>query len=196
MKGQLLAETPVGSCFFTLWQDIRLHRCDFPYMLSFRLVLGDTMSKPEKLDKEQKTWNNFIIWNYTGLLAIILIILQDYISTGISDISILISVIAFSIAIPTLVGSIIHFKIEIEYGYYDSRPLDKIFFNYNIFRNIGLISAFIGIDATFWHLLWITGVIFLAVSLISFFIYFDFLIDPDEIERLRREESERERSLE
>src|SRR5947209_4647538 len=99
------------------------------------------MIKLKKMSENKKLANNHTILTDTGLIAISLIILQDYISIGISDTPILISLIAFSIALPLLSGSIILRNTELEYQYYDN---EKYKFNIvAISDNIGILCAII-----------------------------------------------------
>jgi hypothetical protein len=147
------------------------------------------MSKPMKMNEPEKIKSNNIILVSTGLIAISLIILQDYISTGVSDTPVLISLIAFSIALPLLAGAIMLHKLHISDEYYtDLSPTIPFW--------VGALCAFIGIDAALWHASWIAGVLFFVVSIISYIFYSPALPNTKEVERLQREEAEREKALE
>ena len=153
------------------------------------------MSKPKKIDEKVRSRNNSTIWASTGLIVIGLIILQDYTSTGISDIPIFISIIAFSLAFPLLAGAIVHLKLVNDDGYYDS-VYDDEYGGIDLIFLLGSICAFIGIVTAFWHVSWIAGVLFLTVSIITLFIIASPVLSTEEIERLEREEAEKERALE
>ncbi len=151
------------------------------------------MSKLRKLSEKDKIDNTYLILYSTGLIAISLIILQDFISTGVSDIPIFISLIAFSIALPLLVGAVILYRVQVEYGYhsYSVRYVIAV-----VTSVLGLFCALIGIDATFWHISWIAGIVFLVVTIVTFLIFGSAMPPYEEVERLKREEAEREKAVE
>jgi hypothetical protein len=162
----------------------------------FILFWRDIMSKLEKMSESDKIGDKRTIWIDAGLIAISLIILQDYISTGISDTPIFISVIIFSLALPLLVGSVFRAKVITETGYRDIEYYKKKFRITFLSGWIGTLCAFIGVDAAFWHLSWIAGLVFIIVSIFSFMIYDIAIPTNEKIERLQREEAEKERALE
>jgi len=94
-----------------------------------------------------------------GLLAISLIILQDFIQLGVSNRFAFIVVVSFAIAIPCLVGVLFSNNHEAKYPYMHHAKF------FNITYAIGILSGFIGVLATFWYLSWIAGVVFLGVAI-------------------------------
>jgi hypothetical protein len=97
-----------------------------------------------------------------GLLAICLIIFQDFIQLGISNRYAFIAVISFAVAFPCLVGVLMSNNHEAKYPYMHHAKF------FNSIYAIGILSSFIGVLATFWYLSWIAGVIFLGVALGAF----------------------------
>lgn len=151
------------------------------------------MSNSIKNTEGDKIWNNQVILYCSGLIAISLITLQDYISIGIADIPILVSLIAFSIAIPLLASRIILAKWEIDCGYHNLWHYKNLLTTSTLF---GASCALIGIAAAFWHVSWIAGVLFLVASIVSFIIYNNAFPDPQHLKRLQAEEAKRAKNLE
>lgn len=134
-----------------------------------------------------------------GLIAIILVILQVWISSGVHDPASLISLIAFSISLPMLAfnllithNSLLFSKIDRYLDDYSEETFDPpfkpiktkkmhIFIHTN--KTIGMILAAIGILAAIWHASWIAGLIFLIIGIISLFIYIE--VSPDREDLLR-----------
>ena len=114
-----------------------------------------------------------------GLITVSLIIVQNLISPGISDLSTLISLCAFVIALPLLGGwFVIFLKIsEIKY-HYSSKLYTLILY----LRGVGTLSALIGIDAAFWHTSWLVGTLFLVTVVFSILVYFTYLVRLEELE--------------
>jgi hypothetical protein len=101
-----------------------------------------------------------------GLIAISLIILQDWISLGIPDPSSFVSLIAIAVAIPMLVFDLLIRRIP------NRHAANKLHFFYiRMISILGAIVAGIGIAAAMWHISWIVGVIFLCISIFCFFVY-------------------------
>ena len=151
------------------------------------------MRKLKKLSEKDKIDNTYLLLYSTGLIAISLLILQDFISTGVSDIAIFIALIAFSLALPLLVGAVILYRVQVEYGYYSySVPYVIAVLTFAL----GSVCALIGIDATFWHISWIAGIVFVVVTIVAFLIFGSAMPPYEEVERLKREEAEREKALE
>jgi len=101
-----------------------------------------------------------------GLIAISLIILQDWISLGIPDPSSFVSLIAIAIAIPMLVFDLLIRQIP------NRHATNKLhFFFIRMISILGAIVAGIGITAAMWHISWIIGIIFLCISIFCFIVY-------------------------
>jgi hypothetical protein len=119
---------------------------------------------------------NYFRLTRAGLIAISLIILQDWISVGIHDPASLVSLIAFAVSLPILVLDLLLTHIL------PARRFHKeIFFkSLNSVKSIiGIIFACIGITAAIWHASWIVGVIFLFISLFCFIVYASIWVDTD-----------------
>ena|SRR5258708_16354208 len=93
-----------------------------------------------------------------GLIAISLIILQDFIQLGLANLSASIAIFSFAITIPCLVGVLYSHHNESKYPYMKHAKF------VNIMYAFGIISGFIGVTSTFWYMSWIAGVIFLGVT--------------------------------
>jgi hypothetical protein len=119
-----------------------------------------------------------------GLIAISLIILQDWISLGILDPSSFVSLIAFSVAIPMLVFDLLIRQIPNRHA---ANKLHRFFIR--VISILGVISAGIGVTAAMWHASHIAGVIFLGISIFCFFVY-DFSFTATETV-LKKEEQQK-----
>ena|SRR5205823_3825880 len=97
-----------------------------------------------------------------GLLAIGLIIFQDFIQLGVSSRYAFIAVISFAVALPCLVGALLSNNHEAKYPYMHHAKF------FNSIYAIGVLSSFCGVLATFWYLAWIAGVVFLGVAAVVF----------------------------
>ena len=134
-----------------------------------------------------------------GLIAVSLVILQVWVSSGIHDTASLISLIAFSVSLPMIAldlmfnhTSLIFSKID---WYLDdssskeyeppfkpvkTKKVDRLL---SLNQMIGMLAAVIGIILAIWHASWIAGLIFLIISIASFIIYTE--ISPSREELLR-----------
>lgn len=97
-----------------------------------------------------------------GLLAISLIILQDFIQAGVSSRYAFIAVVSLAVALPCLAGVLISNNHEAKYPYMHHAKF------FNTMYAAGIISGLIGVIATFWYLSWITAVVFIGVAAIVF----------------------------
>jgi hypothetical protein len=95
----------------------------------------------------------------SGLIAISLIILQDWIATGTPDPASIISLIAFAGAIPMLACDLLILQMPKTY-------FGKLYFQAN--HLIGIILAFAGIGAAIFHTSLAAGIIFLISSVLSY----------------------------
>jgi hypothetical protein len=135
-----------------------------------------------------------------GLIAISLVILQVWISSGVHDIPSSISLIAFAVSIPMLTFDLLFAKTDLLLTKIDmlatelsSSDDDSLFshfksttmiFFFNMNRIIGTIGSVIGIVAAIWHVLWIAGLLFLVIGIISFSLHV--AITPDDEDLLER----------
>ncbi len=125
------------------------------------------MSKQESEPKsgQQLAWYGEDKLVNGGLIGISLLITQAFISLGKYDIPATISIFAFSIAIPFLACNVIATHVlASDNKNPETRGTDFLFW-------AGIIASVIGIDATFWHVSWIAGVLLLISGIIGLAIY-------------------------
>ena len=92
-----------------------------------------------------------------GLMAISLIIVHDFIAMGQLDLPAFISVLSFALAVPLMAGLLLISFRETTLGYFGYSRSISAFCYVSVFTDI------LGIDAAFWHISWIAGVVF-AIS--------------------------------
>ena len=81
------------------------------------------------------------------------------------DVSSKISVVAFSLAIPLLAVLVVLTQVQSLYRY-ASYP------GYFVAaKTVGQVSAFVGVGAAFWHVLWLAGVLVLVSGIVGFALY-------------------------
>src|SRR5258707_12976429 len=98
----------------------------------------------------------------SGLIAISLIILQDWIATGTPDLASKTSLIALSAAIPMLASDLLILKMpKIYFG--------KLYFQAN--HLIGIILAFASIGAAIFLASLPAGLFFLIISVLGYHVY-------------------------
>ncbi len=121
-----------------------------------------------------------------GLIAISIVILQVWISSGVHDVASLISLIAFSVSLPMLVFDLLNTHNSLFFTKIDRYLDDANSSNYeppfkpiktkrlyvisNVNMVTGMIGAVIGISTAIWHASWIAGLSFLIIGIISSFI--------------------------
>ena len=140
-----------------------------------------------------------------AIIGVSLIIVQVFISTGLSDIPEFISMFAFAVAIPTL-GCMVYVRIverrkvsrllERAQNLYSDAPnqprlraqSDVITRQMMVFYPsslttiseitffVGFLADVVGIIAAFWHLSWILGTVFLVTSLVISSIGFFYIV--------------------
>src|SRR5438874_12398517 len=93
-----------------------------------------------------------------GLIVFSLIVLQDCMTLKPLDRPAFISVVAFAIALPLLSGMLVVNAVESKYKYGPSHSMIARLTE-TMFA-LGVIAALTGIDAAFWHISWIAGVLF------------------------------------
>jgi hypothetical protein len=124
---------------------------------------GGSMRKKIKLSEGREKHYRSRIWGSSALIAVSVILLQDFITIGITDVPGFISVVALSLSIPILSGAIVAARSEINDQYYMGGKLANF---PNISFWAGAIIATFGVAAAFWHLLWIVGVLFIVAVLV------------------------------
>jgi hypothetical protein len=113
----------------------------------------------------------------SALVGIGLLITQAFISLGTLDIPATVSIFAFSLATPMLAFNVLVRNLLFRKK---KNPGTRA----TIFLwGVGVIASAIGIDAAFWHVSWIAGVLLLtsgAIGLGIYIYYLRFPIDKDD----------------
>jgi hypothetical protein len=122
-----------------------------------------------------------------GLLAISLIILQDFLGLGKLDLAALVSVVAFAAAIPLLSGMLVANVVQSKYRYSPAlsrapRVVESAFY-------LGILFDCLGIGAAFWHASVIAAIVFMVMVAISGLIYsvYIFSLSDESMVGVRRE---------
>jgi hypothetical protein len=100
-----------------------------------------------------------------GLIAVGLVILQGFISSSSINASALVSVFAFAVAIPILSCNLLMNFVRRGHRKTPTRIGGAIFYWG------GVLAAFIGIGAAFWHASWISALIFVFSSLVALIVF-------------------------
>src|SRR5215470_13312335 len=90
---------------------------------------------------------------YVGLIGIGVVIMQPFIAAARLDLPSIISVLAFSLAIPLLAG-LMMLNLAQSVHHYAAYPWYLV-----LARAVGQGSAAVGVAAAFWHVLWMAGVV-------------------------------------
>lgn len=98
---------------------------------------------------------------YGGLIGIAVVMVQPLISAPSLDTSAKVSVIAFSVAIPLLAALVMVNRQESFRG----RRTPSVLVT--IAHAVAQSAAFVGIVAGFWHIFWVSGIVFLVSGLIA-----------------------------
>jgi tellurite resistance protein TehA-like permease len=100
-----------------------------------------------------------------GLIAIGIIILQDFFYLSPLDSAAYTSIFAFAIAIPILTCNLLmNFRRR---GSNETATIPEILFYF-----VGIFAAIIGIMAAFWHVCWIAAVVFFVSTTAAFIVYY------------------------
>lgn len=100
-----------------------------------------------------------------GLIGFSLIIVQAFIATGLTDPASYISVIASAIAIPLMAAFVFQYRREMS-----SIPL-RLPPSVVIAYCGGIVVDLIGIDAAFWHISWIAGLLSIVSGGVALVVY-------------------------
>jgi hypothetical protein len=107
---------------------------------------------------------------FAGLIAISVVILQALISTATLDLTELISLSCFSLALPILAGGVVVNFVGIEMiGHLFPQGTTPSWAQFLIWAAFTI--DILGIVAAIWHASWIAGILFLITTLFSFAIY-------------------------
>lgn len=110
-------------------------------------------------------WTQQALVVYGGLIAIGVVILQALISAQSLDLPLLISILAFAIALPLLAVMVLvnHAQASYRYASYPKYLTVVIL--------LGQGGAFIGVLAVFWHISWIAAILLLISGGIGLVVY-------------------------
>jgi hypothetical protein len=98
---------------------------------------------------------------YGGLIAIGVVMVQPFLTAASLDLSAKICIVAFSVAIPLLAALILVNRQEV----FRRRRIKSVLVS--IVQVVAQLCAFVGVVASFWHILWIAGVGMLAAGLVA-----------------------------
>jgi hypothetical protein len=94
-----------------------------------------------------------------GVLGVAIATLVQLSSTSGIDCPLLVTSFALAIAVPTLTGTLLTLELGGTVWYL------------RCFFSVGLIAAWVALTGVFWHLHWIAGIVFAALSLLTFGFY-------------------------
>lgn len=114
-----------------------------------------------------------------GLIAIGIVILQDFIALDHFDIPAFVSLLAFAFAIPLLAGHSLFRLLLSQVNYYVEMIWFRILFDYT--RFIGLFCGWVGVVSAFWYASWIAGLIFSVTSVAFLLIWLKYQSATDDI---------------
>ncbi|KRE22320.1 hypothetical protein [Agromyces sp. Soil535] len=115
-------------------------------------------SRRPGLEQEWIRQNNVM---YGGLIGIGIVMVQPFLTATSLDVSSLICVVAFSIAIPLLAGLVLVTHQEAFERHASGSKL------VTIAQSVAVFFAFTGIVAGFWHVTWMAGVGVLVASVLA-----------------------------
>lgn len=117
----------------------------------------------ENTTPEQKAaWVRQDNLTYGGLIAIGTVIIQPFLTAPSLNLTAMIAVISFAIALPHLGVMVLIEDWPSPEGYPTLRLLPSIA------KSLGLTFSMIGVSAAFWHISWIAGVVVLASGIGAF----------------------------
>jgi hypothetical protein len=102
---------------------------------------------------------------YGGLIGIAVVMVQGFLEAPSRDTSAKVSVIAFSVAIPLLAALVMVNRQET----FRRRRTPSV--SVTIAQVVAQLAAFVGIVASFWHIYWIAGVVFLVAGLVGVLVH-------------------------
>jgi hypothetical protein len=117
-----------------------------------------TVKVDPELEQEWLRQNNL---GYGGLIAIGVVLVQPFLTAASLDVSAMICVVAFSVAIPLLAALVLVNRQE---AFRRRRSNSTVV---TITQVVAQSGAFVGVVAGFWHITWIAGVGILAAGLVG-----------------------------
>jgi len=116
-------------------------------------VSQDPMQEQESLRQESLI--------YGGLIGIGVVMVQPFLTAASLDLSAEICVVAFSAAIPLLAALVLVNQLE------SVRRRATKSCLVTVTKPVAQMSAFVGVVAGFWHIVWIAGVAMLAFAIVA-----------------------------
>jgi hypothetical protein len=123
-------------------------------------VSGDSAWPWQDPEQEQE-WLRQLSLIYSGLIGIGVVMVAPFLTAASLDLSAMVCVVAFSVAIPILAALVVLNRQEAF-----RRRMTKSFF-VEAARAVAQGCAFVGVVAGFWHITWIAGVGMLAGGLVA-----------------------------
>jgi uncharacterized membrane protein HdeD (DUF308 family) len=117
-----------------------------------------TVRRDPEQEQEWLRQSNLI---YGALIGIGVVLVQPFLTAASLDLSARICVVAFAVAIPLLAALVLVNRQET----FRRRRSGSVFVN--IAQVVAQLSAFAGIVAGFWHILWIAGAAMLVAGLVA-----------------------------
>ena len=98
---------------------------------------------------------------YGGLIGVGVVIIQPFLTASSLELPARISVVAFSVAIPLLAALLLLNEEEA----FQRRPSNSRFVD--LAKAVAQLSAFVGVVAAFWNILWIAGLGILGAAVVG-----------------------------
>lgn len=110
---------------------------------------------------QEAEWRRQNRLSYLGLIGLALVMVQPFLTAESLDLSAKVCVVAFSVAIPLLAALVLVNQQE------DFRGLTTDSVMVATAKMVAQLSAFVGVVAGFWHILWVAGVAMLAAGVVA-----------------------------
>jgi hypothetical protein len=120
-------------------------------------------------EKQPKVWKDDVDtrnrWAYGALTIASFLTLQTFLPVGLKDVALIVSFLAFAVSLPLNV-------LLVLLTYTNKKPNFRVRI---IVGGIAVAGSFIGIDAAFWHISWVVGIVFSVVSVIAFVVAWQYI---------------------
>jgi hypothetical protein len=120
-----------------------------------------TVQEAKGSPEQEQEWLRQLSLIYSGLILIGVYMVQPFLTAASLDLSAMVCVVAFSVAIPLLAALVLVNRQEA----FRRRTTTSVLAT--IARVVAQGCAFVGVVAGFWHIHWIAGVGFLASGLVA-----------------------------
>jgi hypothetical protein len=111
--------------------------------------------------RQQSEWIRQSNRAYGGLIAIGVVMVQPFLTASSLDLSAEICVVAFAVAIPLLAALVMVGQQELD------RRRSTTSLLVSLAKAIAQASAFVGVVAGFWHIVWFAGAAVLATGVVA-----------------------------